>query len=257
MVLNHEEIKARGIIDSPEESEFGDGSYNLTVDKVVDMNNKVNDSFTLKPQGMVYVVFKEKLTVPSDVIGFAHVKTTLTKLGVMATNIGIIDPNYNGYMATLLINFGKNDQYISKGDTALRITFSRINAPIVKKQLNQNNLDKNSYLKVIQKNISNLDEKFLNLGSVKREVTFSVFKFLLGLAIFFTAGNFALSAYFNHKNSAEKNLEKSIKKYEMSVSSLTESNILLQYQIKNYDSKLKAIQDSLKGQAIAIKKLKK
>jgi deoxycytidine triphosphate deaminase len=111
MVLNHEEIKQKGIIDSPVEKEFGDGSYNLTVEKVVDMNNVVGDSFTLKPQGMAYVVFKEKLNVPPDVIGFTHVKTTLTKLRIMATNIGIIDPNYNGYISTLLINFGKTGAF--------------------------------------------------------------------------------------------------------------------------------------------------
>lgn len=257
MVLNHEELKKRGIIGSPIESEFGDGSYNLTVEKVIDMNNEVNDTFTLKPQGMVYVVFKEKLEVPSDVIGFAHVKTTLTKLGVMATNIGIIDPNYNGYMATLLINFGKSDHFISKGDAALRVTFANIIPPKVKKELKQNNINNNGYIKDIQKNISKLDEKFLNLSSVKKEVTSYFLNILLRLAIFFSAGSFALSVYFNNKSSAEKDLETSIKRYELSVSTLTESNNLLQSQLKNYDLKLQAFQDSLNVQAIAIKKLKK
>lgn len=255
MVLNHLEIKERGIIDYPIEAEFGDGSYNLTVEKVIDMNNKVNDSFTLKPQGMVYVVFKEKLKVPADVIGFAHVKTTLTKLGIMATNIGIIDPNYNGYMSTLLINFGKSDHFISKGDAALRITFTKMNEPKDKKTLKQNNVDDANYYKVVQKNISNLDEKFLNLTSVKTEVTNHIFKILIGLAIIFTAGNFALSAYFNHKSSSEKDVETSIKNYEQGVSTIIESNKLLQEQLKNYDLKLKVIQDSLTSQAGEIKKL--
>lgn len=257
MILNHEEIKSKQIIDIPIENEFGNGSYNLTVEKVIDMNNKVNDSFTLKPQGMVYVVFKEKLKVPEDVIGFAHVKTTLTKLGIMATNIGIIDPNYNGYISTLLINFGKCEHFISKGDAALRVTFANINKPSILKSHKQNNLDEAAYLKVTQKNISNLDDKFLNLSSVKTEVKNYIIKVLLGLAIFFTAGNFALSAYFNHKNSSEKELDSAIKKYELGVSTLTESNKLLQEQLKNNEFKLRKLEDSLNSQAAQIKKLSK
>jgi deoxycytidine triphosphate deaminase len=257
MILNHEEIKSRKIIDEPIEDEFGNGSYNLTVEKVIDMNNKINDSCTLKPQGMIYVVFKEKLKVPENVIGFAHVKTTLTKLGIMATNIGIIDPNYNGYISTLLINFGKCEHFISKGDAALRVTFANMNTPNLKKGIKQNNLEHASYLKVIQKNISNLDDKFLNLSSVKKEVATDIFKVLLGLAIFFTAGNFALSAYFNHKSSSEKELDSSIKKYELGVLTLTESNKLLEEQLKNYESKLNVLEDSLNAQSALIRKLKK
>ncbi len=41
-------------------------------------------------------------------IGFAHVKTSLTKRGILATHTGIIDPMYDGYMSTLLINYGKH-----------------------------------------------------------------------------------------------------------------------------------------------------
>jgi deoxycytidine triphosphate deaminase len=257
MILNHEQIKLRNIIESPIESEFGNGSYNLTGEKIIDMKNNVNNSFTLKPQGMVYVVFKEKIKVPSNVIGFAHVKTTLTKLGIMATNIGIIDPNYNGYLSTLLINFGKSDLYICKGDPTLRVTFANIEEPEIKKELKQNTVDSINYLKNVQKNISNLDEKFLNLTSVKKEVTSHIFKVLIGLAIFFTAGNFALSAYFSHKSSSEKLLDMSITKNELIVEKLIESNNLLKMQLDNYNSKLIALQDSLKVQARAIKELKK
>lgn len=257
MILNYEEIISRQIIVEPNNDEFGDGSYNLTVEKVIDMYNEVHESFTLKPQGMIYVVFKEKLNVPNDVIGFAHVKTTLTKLGIMATNIGIIDPNYTGYISTLLINFGKCEHYISKGDAALRVTFADVKTPSITKKVKNNSLTQGAYLRMVQKNISFLDDKFLNLTSVKWEVTNHIFKILLGLAIFFTAGNFMLSAYFNHKGSAEKELDSAIKKYELGISTLSENNKLIQEQLKSDEIQLKAMKDSLFSQAAQIKKLTK
>lgn len=256
MILNHEEIRARQIIISPVESEFGDGSYNLTVEKVIDMNNNINNSFTLKPQGMVYVVFKERLQVPSDVIGFAHVKTTLTKLGIMATNIGIIDPNYNGYISTLLINFGKSEHRISQGDAALRVTFAMIDEPKLKKPLNQNNKQLFEYYESIQKNITHLDEKFLNLNSVQSDVEKSVFISIRNYVGLFTVGSFLIASIFQLKSCSDRNDDNVIKNYESAVSTVQENNKLLQEKLDRYEMKLESLKDSLSEQSKEIKKIK-
>ena len=257
MFLNHEEIKALGIVEDVVKNESGDGSYNLTIDQFIDMDNKLSDSFKLKPQGMVYVVFKEKIKVPSNIIGFAHVKTSLTKLGIMATNIGIIDPNYEGYISTLLINFGKTELYINKGEAALRCTFSEIKglSPSIENQ--KLVVTKDDYVARLQKNITHLDEKFLNIGGIKSEVTKYVFKSLIGLGIIFSIGSFGLSAYFNFKSSQEKDIDIAIKRYEQTVSTLNENNKFLQEQLKTYELKLKNVQDSLNTQQTLIKNLKR
>ena len=257
MFLNHEEIKALGIVEDVVKNESGDGSYNLTIDQFIDMDNKLSDSFKLKPQGMVYVVFKEKIKVPSNIIGFAHVKTSLTKLGIMATNIGIIDPNYEGYISTLLINFGKTELYINKGEAALRCTFSEIKglSPSIENQ--KLVVTKDDYVARLQKNITHLDEKFLNIGGIKSEVTKYVFKSLIGLGIIFSIGSFGLSAYFNFKSSQEKDIDIAIKRYEQTVSTLNENNKFLQEQLKTYELKLKNVQDSLNTQQTLFKNLKR
>lgn len=245
MILNYEEIKSKNIIEEFTEKEFTDGSYNLTISHIIDMSNNVTDSFTLKPQGMAYVIFKEKMNVPENIIGFAHVKTSLTKRGIMATNIGIIDPSYKGYISTLLINFGKSDCLLSNGDSALRITFANIKTPTEKKVLLNNNQDFESYKKKTRRNISKLDEKFLNLTSVKNDVTSTVSQRLLAVAIVFTAGSFLLSAYFNHKSSSEKDLEKTIKNFQTEVSTINQNNKLLKEQLNIYQLNLKSLRDSI------------
>jgi len=238
MIQNHEQLKA--IIIGFDTSQFTNASYNLTIGQIIDMDSKIVNDFTLKPQGMVYVVMKEQLKVPMDVIGFAHVKTSLTKRGIMATNIGIIDCGYEGYISTLLINFGKNDCFLSEGDPALRITFAEINKPKENIPI-KNEGDHTAYTKNVRRDITNLDDKFLNLNSVKTDVTNRVFKVMIGLAIVFAAGNFFLSAYFNHKSTADKDVDLIIKRFENQVLKIESENKLLKMQFDAYKKR-----DSLK-----------
>lgn len=261
MFLNHEEIIALKIIENSTKNESGDGSYNLTIDQFIDMDNKLSDSFKLKPQGMVYVVFKEKMKVPSNIIGFAHVKTSLTKLGIMATNIGIIDPNYEGYISTLLINFGKNELYIHKGEAALRCTFSKISGLSPTGENQKQAVTKDDYIARLQKNITHLDEKFLNLSSVKAEIENNIEEFIrkkiARYAILIAFIGLCASLYFNLFSFTNKKTEDAIKVYEQTVLTLNENNKSFQEQLKTCEIKLKNIQDSLSKESALINQLKK
>lgn len=239
MFLNHEEIKKRNLITPANVDEFSSASYNLTVKYIIDMNGKkVEDHYKLRPQGMAYVIFNETINMPPDLIAFAHVKTALTKRGVMATNIGIIDPSYIGLISTLLINFGKADLMITKDDPALRITFAQIEPPRIPQKVNNNNTPESNYVKNVQKDIGNLDEKFLNLTNVETEVRNRVINSLIKIGVAFTVGAFLLGAYFQIKNSSEKDLDRSIKKYETELSILESQNKLLIEKIASYDRQL-------------------
>jgi deoxycytidine triphosphate deaminase len=260
MILNYEEIKELNIIDSPTENEFGNASYNLTIEKIIDMNHSVTDSFTLKPQGMVYVVFKEKLNVPENIVGFAHVKTTLTKLGIMATNIGIIDPTYSGYMSTLLINFGKVEHRLCKGDTALRITFSYINKPKKVNSVKISDKSQEDYLEIIQKKITHLDEKFLNLNSIQSQVETNVKKELF-LSIrnyvgLFTVGSFLVATIFQVKGCYERKNDKMLKGYETVTSTYGDENRILRTKLDNFEIQIKSLNDSITMQSKVINQLK-
>jgi dUTPase len=80
-------------------------------------------TYDLPPQGIVLVISQEAVIIPKNIAGFAMVKTGLCNDGVLAINIGILDPNYSGPISSFLINFGKNKYALREGSVFLRLTF--------------------------------------------------------------------------------------------------------------------------------------
>jgi len=50
-------------------------------------------------------------------------KTTLTRVGIWALTVGIVDPGWNGPIGTTLLNFSRNDYTVHAGDQFLRVSF--------------------------------------------------------------------------------------------------------------------------------------
>jgi dUTPase len=249
MVLNYEKIIDLNLIEEYHLDEFSNGSYNLRISEIIDMDNNKHQSFTLKPQGMVYVIFKEKITLPKNIIGFAHVKTSLTKRGIMATNIGVIDPNYVGYISTLLINFGKTDYLVLQDESALKITFSKLKKTKKDIVLKSNNRPLLDYVVETQKNILNLDEKFLNLNNVEKtvqsKVSDSVFTRIRNAVGVFAAASFLIAVIFQFKACNEKNNDYYISNYEVQLKTVIETNTLLVEKLKKVEDNFKSLKDSL------------
>jgi len=249
MVLNHEQVIDFNLIEDYDSKEFSNGSYNLRVCEIIDMDNNQHKTFTLKPQGMVYVIFKEKITLPNNIIGFAHVKTSLTKRGIMATNIGVIDPKYIGYISTLLINFGKTDYLVLQNESALKLTFSKFKKPKNDHKLSNNDKPHQDYIIETQKNILNLDEKFLNLNnvekSVEKRVIETVFTRIRNVVGVFTFGSFLVATIFQLKSCNEKKNEVYISNYEAELKTVTETNRLLLEKLQKVDYNFKSFKDSL------------
>lgn len=230
MFLNKDEISQRGLIENAIEKQFGTASYNLTVCSIIDMDGKTFHEFKLKPQGMIYVIFKEKINLPENITGFAHVKTALTRRGIMATNIGIIDPLYNGYISTLLINFGSTEFFISKGETGLRVTFSEIKVP--QKAVEMKPLDYDAYVADTKGKTDYLDEKFLNLNNVEKEVSKVLITRFFGILAIFGAASFLIAMYFQFKASKFGETDRAIKRYETELNTLQEQNRTLEQRLE-------------------------
>jgi len=81
------------------------------------------EEFALKPQGIVKVISSETVEIPIDVTGYVHVKTSLCNHGVLALNIGIVDPGFSGPLQSTLINFGKTVYRVKRGGIFGRLTF--------------------------------------------------------------------------------------------------------------------------------------
>jgi hypothetical protein len=72
---------------------------------------------------MVWVLSREEFKMPSTVTGLATLKTAFTKDGILALNVGIIDPMFTGPISTALINFSDRPRQIRIGSKFFRLIF--------------------------------------------------------------------------------------------------------------------------------------
>lgn len=130
-MLNRQQIRDLGLIsDGFDEGSLRDAGYDLRVatlmGKVKQGMEIYSDDFDLEPQGIAAVISKEMLCLPKNVCAYASVKTALCREGVLAINIGVIDPGWNGPISSILLNFGKDAYRLKKEEHFLRLTFHEL-----------------------------------------------------------------------------------------------------------------------------------
>jgi deoxycytidine triphosphate deaminase/cell division protein FtsB len=126
MLLNSDQIQQMNLVQNGVAGSYRTASYDLQVGKIIDHSGKVVESVEVPAQGMVRVISRERLILPSDTVANATVKTSLCDDGVLAINIGVVDPGYEGLISSTLINFGKSAFPVRTGDVFLRVTFHQI-----------------------------------------------------------------------------------------------------------------------------------
>jgi deoxycytidine triphosphate deaminase len=184
MLLNNKQLLEKKIIDNVEPNSLRAASYDVRVGKVLAKPARgakakratsvvLEEEYEIPPQGMVEVVSLERLTMPVNVLAYATVKTHLSDQCVLALGIGLIDPEYDSYLSSTLVNFGTQPFYIKKGDVFLRVTFHEFTrseddkSHIVKKDYAAYEEEKR------QKVLNMYSETFLNLTNTVHQA-FSV-----------------------------------------------------------------------------------
>ncbi len=98
-------------------------SFDLSIGKIFDDAGKeLEGPFTLKPGHIVQVVSAEVFSLSNRVTGHVTYKTGLTRKGIWALTVGIVDPGWDGPIATTLLNFSRVDHTIHVGDKFLRVS---------------------------------------------------------------------------------------------------------------------------------------
>lgn len=141
-------------------------SFDLTIGCIFDHDGKkVEGPFTIKPGHMVQVVSSEVFSLTDRVTGHVTYKTTLTKKGIWALTVGIVDPGWDGPVATTLLNFSKVDHAIARGDAFLRVSFFE-HAPVPADRLRKAPPSE-AYLMEIQKTAASMfPPTFLNSDKI-------------------------------------------------------------------------------------------
>lgn len=248
MLLNSDEIKNRNLILNPlSEKNFRAASYDISIGRIININGEELNSLKLKPQGIVEVLSHEKVKLPSNISGYALVKTSLCNEGILPLNTGIIDPGYEGYVSAMLLNFSKNDYLLSEGDVFLRLTFHEC-LPSQKASNNIQVKTEQEYIKDSKRKVLNFSDTFLNLEFAIQQITDKIFLRYTGGVIAISAIILALYPfivtlaldYLNHNSTSKEQMETEItQKIREEKQSLMESRIK---QLEEQISQMKAQQ---------------
>ena len=129
MLMSGNDIQTAGLIQNAAAGMYKAASYNIRVGRIILPGGKATRAHKIPPLGMVKAVSLEKLNLSKDILGYATVKTGLSSDGILAINIGLVDPEYRGLVSSILINFSKNDYHLQRGDEFLRLSFHKYTAP--------------------------------------------------------------------------------------------------------------------------------
>nr|WP_277396984.1 hypothetical protein [Paraburkholderia sp. Ac-20342] len=149
-------------------------TYDATVGDIIDRGKVLDErTFKLVPRGIVWVVSREEFHLPLDVTGLATLKTTWTHGGVLALNVGVIDPGWHGPVATALVNLGVEDFHIEKGQQFFRVLFHEHEGSNGDMQV----VDRETYVEQIAQKSKKFSKTFLNMDSLISEVSNQVLSF--------------------------------------------------------------------------------
>jgi dUTPase len=227
-LLSGEEIKSLGlVVNSTDDNLFRASTYDLSVGEIIPAGSASGGAeYRLPSGGTVRVVSRESVKLPNEVTGHALLKNELCRKGVLAINIGVIDPGFEGPLSSILINFGRGDFVVTQGDPFLRISFHR--CPASPKAASSSKFSRDQYIANVRQEVAAyMAPTFLNMEETTKkaaEKAFVSFKeglivwatlvaVLLGaLAIFAPLGASLVDKYIMSSEQHETQLEQKIEK---------------------------------------------
>lgn len=223
MLLNQTQIKALKLI-SGSYKDREPASVPLTINTIIANDKEINTSthdktFTIPPQGMVLAISNEifNLEPSKRVLGYTTVKNSMSRAGIWALNIGIVDSDWNGPIGSVLINFGKQPYILEVNEEFLRMTFHSFDR-LANEDLSKLISDKkgtsftlSEYIKM-RKNEYRLrmDDKFLVLNQLESTITSNVKKSILatassyGIVLALIGGIMGIATYVSGRLSSER-----------------------------------------------------
>jgi deoxycytidine triphosphate deaminase len=175
-LLCGEEIKSGGLVKESADKFYRAATYDLSVGDIILDGGKTweGSTYDLKPGGMVRVVSKESLALPDNVTGHVLLKNGLCTRGVLAINIGIVDPGFEGPISSTLINFGRADFAVEKGTSFLRVSFHH--CPQSTKAVDAPKYDRETYLKQVKQEVQAYSgPTFLNMDATAADAATKAF----------------------------------------------------------------------------------
>lgn len=177
-MLVDSKIASSGIVQQPQSAGERRSTYDATVGLIISNGKDIGSPYTLPPRGVVWVVSAENFDMPDNVTAVAALRTTWAHKGIFALNVGIIDPGWEGPVATALVNFSTEDFSVSLGDPFMRLMFfdhQNTNPPVPAVPQADPALVRAAYIKQVKKNSRDFSKSFLNMEALVDDVSRKIF----------------------------------------------------------------------------------
>ncbi len=181
-----------GLVKDGSSQNLKHSTYDLTIGEIVPIGKEAVrgrqkeaalSAYFLEPREMVWVLSREEFQMPADVTGLATLRTTLTKAGILALNVGIVDPLFEGPISTALINFSDRPRRIGVGDKFFRVAFFS-HDDVTEFHAALENTTRDNYLKDLEvASYADFSKNFLNVpefnDSFYKEKFWSIVKYAI------------------------------------------------------------------------------
>lgn len=170
------------------DSRYRASTYDLSIGEIIPGGKRLkttaaDGTYQLCPGGMVKVIARETLKLPAGFTAHALPRNTLCTRGVLAINIGIVDPGFEGPISSILINFGDADYPIRPGEAFLRLSFHRCQKS--PKAIDAQSWVRHAYVEEARSQVlAYLGTHFLNLDETAKKASEGAFgKFRTALVV--------------------------------------------------------------------------
>ncbi|KRQ99310.1 dCTP deaminase domain-containing protein [Bradyrhizobium valentinum] len=132
MLIVGEEILKQNLLIDADRSHIKNSSYYLTIGAIIPVGEDAKnfdltqppEMLVIKPRQVAWVVSKEVFSIKShQITALVTLRSTFTKQGLLALDVGMVDADFEGPIGSIVINFSKNDVPLSKGDEFFRVAF--------------------------------------------------------------------------------------------------------------------------------------
>ena len=96
--------------------------YDITLAKVLDLN------WTLRAQQFCLASAHEYFSIPNDIMGVVHDKSSLARRGLAVQNT-VLEPGWYGYLTLELTNHGTEKILLQEGCAIAQVIFYRLDEP--------------------------------------------------------------------------------------------------------------------------------
>ena len=120
MILSPQTIRKLGILTPCMEGDRAFGvSYGLSH---AGYDLRIAEDHWLRPGGFILASAIEEFSMPSNVVGIVHDKSTWARRGVSVFNT-VIEPGWQGFLTMELVHHGENELYLQRGMGIAQVIF--------------------------------------------------------------------------------------------------------------------------------------